>query len=74
MSQANLMEQPERWHPRGTAPSAHERYLVPPLFTPWAVDLPVRVALPPGVQVLGVVCGTGIVARLAAPRSGLQDT
>jgi ubiquinone/menaquinone biosynthesis C-methylase UbiE len=64
------MDQPERWQLRGTAPAVYERYLVPTLFTPWAVDLLARVALQPGARVLDVACGTGIVARLAAPQVG----
>jgi ubiquinone/menaquinone biosynthesis C-methylase UbiE len=61
------MDQTERWQLRGTAPAVYERYLVPTLFTPWAVDLLARVALQPGARVLDVACGMGIVARLAAP-------
>lgn len=48
-----------------------ERYeleLVPALFEPWAREL-VELADPqPGERVLDVACGTGIVARTAAPR------
>jgi hypothetical protein len=69
VSQEYLMAQHERWQLRGTAPVAYERYLVPTLFTLWAVDLLTRVALPPGARLLDLACGTGIVARLAAPRS-----
>lgn len=70
VSQAPLMDQHERWQLRGTAPVVYERYLVPTLFTPWAVDLLARVALQPGARVLDVACGTGIVARLADPQVG----
>jgi ubiquinone/menaquinone biosynthesis C-methylase UbiE len=70
VSEANLMDQHERWQLHGTAPAAYERYLVPTMFTPWAVNLLARVALQPGARVLDVACGTGIVARLAVPQVG----
>lgn len=51
-----------------TAAEAYEAHLVPTLFAPWArraIDL----ANPqPGEFVLDLACGTGIGARLAAPR------
>jgi ubiquinone/menaquinone biosynthesis C-methylase UbiE len=51
-------------------PENYERYLVPSIFGPWASDL-VEVASPqPGERVVDIACGTGIVARTAAPRVG----
>lgn len=48
----------------------YERWLVPPLFAPWAKAL-LDAALPaPGRAVLDVACGTGIVARCARERIG----
>src|SRR3954453_15082278 len=48
----------------------YERGLVPAMFAPWALDLVAVAALQPAERVLDVACGTGIVARHAAPRVG----
>ena len=53
---------------RASAP--YERVMVPAVFGSWAKDLLDAVALPAGTRVLDVACGTGIVARLAAPQTG----
>lgn len=47
---------------------SYENYLVPTLFAPWASDLVETAAPTPGERCLDIACGTGIVARLAAPR------
>ncbi|HLT10140.1 MAG TPA: methyltransferase domain-containing protein [Micromonosporaceae bacterium] len=49
----------------GSAPAAYERHLVPRLFEPLAAHL-LELA-PPAGRVLDVACGTGVVARQAAP-------
>ena len=51
-------------------PENYERYLVPSIFAPWALDLIEAAALRPGERVLDIACGTGIVARTAAPTLG----
>jgi ubiquinone/menaquinone biosynthesis C-methylase UbiE len=48
----------------------YERFLVGPLFQPWAKALVARGAPAPGERVLDVACGTGIVARTVRARLG----
>lgn len=60
-------EQQERWQVSGSAAELYERYTVTWMFEPLARRLLARVPLRPGSRVLDVACGTGIVARLAAP-------
>lgn len=60
------MSQPQ---PRSPA-ETYEQYFVPAMFLPWATIL-LRYASPqPGERMLDVACGTGIVARQAAPLVG----
>ncbi len=51
-------------------PEMYERWLVTPLFRPWAEIALEEVRLAPGDRVLDIACGTGIVARVAAERLG----
>jgi ubiquinone/menaquinone biosynthesis C-methylase UbiE len=61
---------PERWQLEGDSAELYERFLVPPVTLPWAVDLVERVGVEAGERVLDVACGTGAVARVAAQRVG----
>jgi ubiquinone/menaquinone biosynthesis C-methylase UbiE len=51
-------------------PETYERWLVNPLFRPWAELTLDEVRLSASDRVLDIACGTGIVARLARERLG----
>lgn len=55
------------WEAGLTIIEDYERHLVPTLFEPWGRELVALANPQPGEHVLDVACGTGIVARLAAP-------
>src|SRR5262245_55707462 len=63
-----------QWHFVGSVPENYERYLVPTLFGPWALDLVEAAGGPPRDHGLYVACGTCIVARTAARRVGSDGT
>jgi SAM-dependent methyltransferase len=68
------LQQSRGWQLEESSAEAYERYLVPLFFAPGAEHL-VELATPgPGERVLDVACGTGIVARCAAPRVGADGT
>jgi ubiquinone/menaquinone biosynthesis C-methylase UbiE len=52
------------------ASAGYERVMVPAVFAVWAKDLVETAALAPGMHLLDVACGTGIVARFAAAQVG----
>lgn len=57
----------------GASPAANvERFLVPRIFHPWAVDLIARVPPQPSESVLDLACGSGAVARVALDKVTAQ--
>jgi ubiquinone/menaquinone biosynthesis C-methylase UbiE len=54
----------------GGLPDVYERYLVSPLFRPFAVDLLRRVQIDKAGSLLDVACGTGIAGRAAREIAG----
>src|SRR5262245_35065637 len=63
----------EGWQLERSSADAYERYLAA-AFAPWAQALVGLAAVAEGERVLDVACGTGIVARSAAPRVGPSGT
>ena len=68
------LPQGQGWQLEESSAEAYERYLVPLFFAPGAEYLVELAAPGPGERVLDVACGTGIVARRAAPRVGANGT
>lgn len=56
----------------GTVPQDYDEYLAPRLFTPWARRLLEAAKVGPNHHVVDIACGTGAVARLAAPMVGVR--
>lgn len=70
MTTVTPTQQTEGWQLEANSAEAYERYLVPAMMARWAEQLVELAAPKPGDRVLDVGCGTGIVARTAAPRVG----
>jgi ubiquinone/menaquinone biosynthesis C-methylase UbiE len=66
------MAKRERWQVAGNAAEIYQRELVPAVFGPWGPRVVELAALRPGLRVLDVACGTGLVARLAAEAVGAE--
>jgi SAM-dependent methyltransferase len=65
------MESETRWHQvGGNAAEIYQQQLVPAMFAPWAPTLVDLAPVRPETRVLDVACGTGVVTRLAAARTG----
>jgi ubiquinone/menaquinone biosynthesis C-methylase UbiE len=64
------MPQHEQFELRGNAAQLYERYAVPNIVGPWAPQLIEAAHIQPGERVLDLACGTGVVARLAAAKTG----
>jgi SAM-dependent methyltransferase len=62
----------ERWQLAGNAAEIYQRELVPAVFGPWGPRVVQLAELRPGLRVLDVACGTGLVARLAAEAVGVD--
>lgn len=52
----------------------YERFFVPAIGEPFAMDLIALADLKPGEDVLDVACGTGLLARMAAEHVGREGT
>lgn len=64
------MDLHERGHVSGSAADVYEEFFVPALFAAWAPRVADAARLGPGDRVLDVACGTGVLAREAARRTG----
>jgi SAM-dependent methyltransferase len=64
------MASQEQWQLSGSAAEMYDRYPARYILGPWAPGLVARAELRTGDRVLDVACGTGLVARLAAPAVG----
>jgi len=66
------MSDQERWQLSDSGAANYQKYQVPSVFRPLAGMLLERFPLFPGDRILDLACGTGIVARLAAPMVGVE--
>ena len=66
------MSEQEAWQVSGDAAVVYEQEFVPALFGQWAPAVAEAAAISPGDRVLDVACGTGVLAREAAERTGAE--
>lgn len=64
------MNESRKWKVAGTLPEIYEQIFVPAAMLAWANRLVNLVELKPGLRILDVACGTGVVAHLFAERNG----
>jgi SAM-dependent methyltransferase len=64
------MSHQDAWQLAHEAAAAYENDFVPAIFAQWPPVLAEIVGIKPGDRVLDVACGTGVLAREAATRSG----
>lgn len=64
------MSEKREWRLDADAAAFYEAHFVPAIFAEWARALVDAAGVGSGDRVLDVACGTGIVARLAAERTG----
>jgi ubiquinone/menaquinone biosynthesis C-methylase UbiE len=58
------------WNPRDGAASIYQDLIVPALMEEWAPRVADAAEIRPGQRVLDVACGTGVLTRAAATRTG----
>lgn len=63
-------QKPFAWRMNTDGPETYEQYIVPTWMRDWSEDLLAAGGIRPGMRVLDVACGTGIVARKAAGLAG----
>jgi len=56
------------------AATAYEAQFVPALFRPWAPMVADLARIKAGDRVLDIACGTGVLAREAAARTGAKES
>lgn len=64
------MPENNAWQLQGNAAQIYEEQKVPEMFRPLAEATLSKIAVPDGIRVIDVACGTGIVSRLLAEKIG----
>lgn len=68
------MSEQEAWQVSDDAAVVYEQKFVPAIFGEWPPKIADAVAIASGDRVLDVACGTGVLAREAAKRVGLEGS